>query len=362
MATDQPPTEPADSLAHLSDHVRLLASPEFGGRAPGSAGGVLARHYLTELVEGMGLVAVGLDGFHQAIPGHGGANVIGMLPGATDPDRFVLVSAHYDHLGSFRGHLYPGADDNAAAVAVLVETTRSLAERAGELARSVLVCAFDAEEPPYFITSEMGSVHFVGHPTVPLEHIDLVVNMDLVGHRLGPTVLPDKLQQSIIAQGEFSTGVADAMGDTVTEGIRPWRMPMATPLDLSDHYAFRRAGIPWMFLTTGRDRRYHTPLDTAEHIDVARLRSLTSWLTDFTISASRVESTASAPLQTEEYRQSVETIAAIWAALPNTTPDHDRAGQLLDELAKRVEANGGLTPAQVSSLERIVFMIEEALA
>src|SRR5688500_8506936 len=162
----------------MRELITGLCSDACAGRAPGTAGGQLAR----ELVIGA-LRTAGLDPFEQPIAMHGGANVLATIPGTTD--RWVLVAAHYDHLGHAREGIYRGADDNAAAVAILVEVAARLAAQRPD-GRGVIIAAFDAEEPPWFTTEGMGSEHFVRHPTVPLERIDLMVCMDLVGHAMGP--------------------------------------------------------------------------------------------------------------------------------------------------------------------------------
>jgi hypothetical protein len=75
--------------------------------------------------------------------------------------------------------------------------------------RGVIFASFDGEEPPYFLTAAMGSEHFVRHPIVPLSQIDLMICMDLVGHRLGSSGLPDAVTHSLFAlDAEPSTGTA----------------------------------------------------------------------------------------------------------------------------------------------------------
>src|SRR4029077_3616951 len=81
-----------------------------------------------------------------------GANVLAGIPGKSD--RWVIVAAHYDHLGTDGKDIYRGADDNAAAVAVLIQVARALARE--KLERGVLFAAFDAEEPPHFLQETMG--------------------------------------------------------------------------------------------------------------------------------------------------------------------------------------------------------------
>lgn len=117
------------------------------------------------------------------------------------------LGAHYDHLGEGHAGIYRGADDNAAAVAILVEVARSLGRRSGK--RGVLFAAFDAEEPPIFRSPTMGSQHFVDHPPLPLESVDMMVCMDLVGHALGPEGTPPAVRNTVFAVGaERSSGTA----------------------------------------------------------------------------------------------------------------------------------------------------------
>src|SRR6476660_8961017 len=110
--------------------IEQLCSDECAGRRPGTPGGDRARRLVVQAFRD-----VGLDPYEQPVPGCGGANVLAKIRG--DIDRYVLVGAHFDHLGTIGEDVYWGADDNAAAVAVLVEVGRALAaERAG---RGVIV-------------------------------------------------------------------------------------------------------------------------------------------------------------------------------------------------------------------------------
>src|SRR5262245_31036401 len=128
--------------------IRSLCSSACAGRRPGTPEGLAARKVVVDVMRD-----AGLDPFEQAASGCGGANVLATIPG--DDARWVVVGAHYDHLGKQGQDVYWGADDNAAAVGVLVDVGRALArERMG---RGVIIVAFDGEEPPYFSTGGMGS-------------------------------------------------------------------------------------------------------------------------------------------------------------------------------------------------------------
>src|SRR5215468_7620057 len=105
--------------------IRALCSPACAGRRPGTPEGFAARKVVTTAMRG-----AGLDPFEQPVEGCKGANVFVAIPG--DDPRWIVVGAHFDHLGRDGDQVYWGADDNAAAVGVLVDVGRALArERAG---------------------------------------------------------------------------------------------------------------------------------------------------------------------------------------------------------------------------------------
>src|SRR4051812_46252720 len=136
----------------MRDLVERLCSDECAGRKPGTSGGLLARSIVQGAIERLGLRVR-----EQPIPKIGGANLIAELPGSGPlADRAIVVGAHYDHLGQEGRDIYRGADDNAAAVGVLLEAARLAVARA----KRIVFVAFDAEESPYFRSGDMGSEVF----------------------------------------------------------------------------------------------------------------------------------------------------------------------------------------------------------
>lgn len=347
----------------MQSRVEYLASPGLEGRAPGTPGGLLARAYVEAAFAELGLTPAGEDGFRQPIPEIGGANLLGIIPG-TGPhaDRYVVVNAHYDHLGVHFGEVYPGADDNASGVAVLLDVAQRLIEDGG-LDRSVLIISVDAEEPPHFYTDNMGSIYFVDHPTVPLEHLDILVNLDLVGHPLGPPTLPPEVRNTILVMGaEKSPGVGaiiDRLGREAT-GIIPRRLDSDVIPPMSDHYAFQRAGIPFLFFNIGRDRHYHTPQDTPEKLDYSRMVALADHLTvlirelaardGFTFEPEAVDDAATLKTLVELGRR-----AGPLARKPR------QVMALVGKLEQRLEAGTPLSSGDRGSLRATILALEEAL-
>jgi Zn-dependent M28 family amino/carboxypeptidase len=253
--------------------VEALCSDECAGRAPGTPGGMAARRLVVEAFREAGLAPV-----EQPIAV--GANVLAAHPGAAE--RWVIVAAHYDHLGTHGRDIYRGADDNAAAVAILVEVARSLARE--RLGRGVLFAAFDAEEPPHFLEQTMGSQEWVRRPTVPLDRVDLMVCMDLVGHALGPPGTPAEVGQTLFALGaERSAGTAahvDRLARAVP-GVIVRRADAEVIPPLSDYEAFWRKEIPFVFLSCAHGRHYHTPQDTPDRLDWPKIEATARWLERF---------------------------------------------------------------------------------
>ncbi len=127
-----------------------------------------------------------LGGYRQSISRELGDNVIGMrlagsTSGSSKSQRWILLGAHYDHLGESFGRVYHGADDNASAIAILIELAHMLPPLVNH---PVLFVAFNTEEPPFIRTSLMGSQVFldrlpeaIGSPA----NFHAVVIMDLMG-------------------------------------------------------------------------------------------------------------------------------------------------------------------------------------
>jgi hypothetical protein len=192
------------------------------------------------------------------------ANVIGILPG-NDPmvaaDAIVL-GAHWDHLGSSGGAVYPGADDNASGTAVVTALARAFAA-AGGVRHTLVFVLFGAEE-----LGLIGSGHYVGHPAVPLSQTVAMLNFDMVGR---------------MRDGTLTIGGVDS-GDrlrVVTEdaarvvGVRTDLR--GTPFSPSDHTRFYAAGTPVLFFHTGGHDDYHRPGDTTDRLNtdgMARVAAL----------------------------------------------------------------------------------------
>ncbi len=193
-------------------------------------------------------------------------NVAAMLPGAgPHADEYVIVGAHYDHLGHGGfGSLSPksreihhGADDNGSGTVAVMELAKEYAARAraGHLPpRSIIFITFTAEEEGL-----IGSAHFVSHSPVPLEKVVGMLNLDMVGRLrdealfVGGSGTAASLEK-ILADAD--KGSALKIKDIGKGGRGP-----------SDHMSFAMKKVPVLFFFTGLHADYHRPTDRIEKIN-----------------------------------------------------------------------------------------------
>lgn len=265
----------------LQQHVSFLASPELSGRQPGSSGNRQAAHYIEEQFRAVGLQPLpSLSGYRQAISPAIGDNILGFLPptAGSAPARWMLIGAHYDHLG------YPflGADDNASSVAILIETARRMT---GLPHHGILFVAFNSEESPYFGKTEMGSQFLFHHLPPEIGHagnLQAVVIMDLMG---GVQWTP--LKDAIFAAGAETSPtlyqrVKQASAPSLT--VFPVGMHLVEEIPeighkaFSDYDVFRNHGLPFLFLSAGRTPRYHTAGDVPSTLHYDRMAATVDWL------------------------------------------------------------------------------------
>ena len=185
-------------------------------------------------------------------------NVIGVLPATgSHGDEYVVVGAHYDHLGVTRGQINNGADDNASGVAGMIEIARAMA-RTKKRDRSVIFIGFTAEEKGL-----LGSKYYVDHPTVPLESIIAMINMDMIG-RFDESSDQNHLGIHGLATGDSFKSIVSRNGRAV--GFAGYEGDDSA-LGPSDHASFYRAGIPALFFFTGVHEDYHRPTDDTPKIN-----------------------------------------------------------------------------------------------
>ncbi len=218
-------------------------------------------------------------------------NVIAMLPGS-DPelkDEFIVMGAHYDHLGwGGKGSgsrrpdtsaVHNGADDNASGVAAVLEIAERLALGKSAPRRSILFMAFGAEE-----MGLLGSKFFTSNPLIEKKNIKQMFNLDMVG-RL------DTENPTLTVGG---TGTADGIENLLTSQAeeRDFNLSM-TPdgYGPSDHASFYVEDIPVLFFFTGITEEYHTPADDVETINFTGEKEISDYAYDLITSIASMDET-----------------------------------------------------------------------
>jgi hypothetical protein len=338
--------------------TEALCSPPCAGRKPGTPEGRAARALVTDALRG-----AGLDPFEQEVPGCNGANVLAQIPG--DIDRYVLVGAHFDHLGKVGKSVFWGADDNAAAVAILVSVAETLAASRPK-GRGVILAAFDGEEPPYFLSDGMGSERFAQKPPVPLTSIDMMVCMDLVGHALGGEGLPASVRSSLFALGAEKSAGTGAHIDAIARsqpGVLVRRADADIVPRLSDYAPFWSRAVPFVFLTSGRSRYYHTPEDTPEKLDYGKMEATARWLDRFVReTCERPEDRVSFLRDAVDDASTLRSVADLLEPLCAFSSQAKQGQSRAQELLTACDKEGRLPRSRRAEAQMLVGMLESSLA
>jgi Peptidase family M28/PDZ domain len=194
-------------------------------------------------------------------------NVVGIVKGSDSALRseFVVVGAHYDHLGrsarfsmspSSAGQIHHGADDNASGTAAVIEMAKAAAEARTDFKRSVVFMTFAGEE-----LGLLGSSYYVQHPLVPLENTVAMLNLDMVG-RAGGRILVDGIANAPSIDEDLKVAQKSS-------GISLTALKGSPGEGASDDAAFLLRKIPAINFFSGFHADYHRPTDTWEKIDAA---------------------------------------------------------------------------------------------
>ena len=291
-----------DTAAHnlvweekLRKRIDFLSDSLCAGRATGTAGGNEAAFWLVGRFRSAGLMPFGNTYAKHLYAGNGtvGHNIIGMLPGSRTKacDSYIIIGAHYDHLGVLGGKMYPGADNNASGIAALLSLADmfSTMKDVGRVyGKSIIFVAFDAKEmnmagsESLWRMIENGELAdpVSGKPVTP-EKIYAMANMEQIGSSLAP--LSSGRKDYLIALGNNS------LPNDCRNLLSMCNRFYGTGLELSETYygsknftevfyrisdqkVFAENGIPAVFFTSGITLNTFKTYDTTETLDLEILR------------------------------------------------------------------------------------------
>ena len=259
----------------LTRHVYTLAGDSLRGRKAGSEDAAKAAAYIVAQFEEIGIQPYYEEGWYQPFERNGKTykNVIGIIPG-NDPvlkDEYIIIGAHYDHLGVMNDQIYNGADDNASGSATIIEMARILKSQQSSLKRSVIVAAFDAEEIGLWGSNYLSK-------QLDLSKIKLMMSIDMVGWlEKGKT-----LRFEGVATIKDGKRLLREEAEKMHIDIKPKKFESSV-FGATDTQSFAEKGVATWYVTTGLKSPYHQPEDDPELIDYPGLDKVTDYMANVTM-------------------------------------------------------------------------------
>lgn len=281
--------------SRLERQISFLSDTICQGRGTGSRASKEAAFWIEREFRKTGLLMLDSTYTKHFFAGHGhiGHNIVGMLPGSVKAprDRYIIVGAHYDHLGMLDGKIYPGADANASGVtamlniAYMFSTMRTLGR---SFDSNLIFIAFDAKELSMTGSQDIwrrlkdGDLHdpLTGEAITP-DKISLMVNIDQIGSTLAP--LHRNRPDYMIMLGTHSLKLADR--EILESCNRNYGINLDISLDyygsknftdifytLSDQRVFVENKIPAVLFTSGITINTNKTWDTVERLDMTVLK------------------------------------------------------------------------------------------
>lgn len=278
--------------------INFLASDALEGRDAGSRAGKAVAEYLSSHLQSLGIEPLG-EQYKQAFDAYSEEfqqrkrysvhpdsiakykkgvhrvlhlqNVLGIIPGVNS-DEYVVVGAHYDHVGMDENlvgdKIYNGADDNASGVSAVMQIAQAFVESGVKPQRNVVFAFWDGEEHGL-----LGSLYFTNNYSY-IENVKGYLNFDMIGRN------QDENKPKEVAY--FYTEANAAFGDWLKNDIKKYDLqlepdyrPWDKPVGGSDNGSFARKGVPIIWYHTNGHPDYHLPSDEADKINWDKLVEIT---------------------------------------------------------------------------------------
>jgi len=261
----QPAQQEINTQQLLSD-IKYLSSDDLEGRKTGTEGNKLAQNFIKDRFVSIGLQPV--NNSYEQVFEHvntrsgeefeNAVNLIGIIEGTTDSEEFIVITAHYDHLGVRGDDIYNGADDNASGTAGILAIAEYFSNQKPE--NNLLFIAFDAEEQGL-----AGAYHFVDTPLIALKQITLNVNLDMIStnfqnelYAVGTFHYP--FLKPLVEEATASAPINVLFGYDSDDWSQNWTLA-------SDHGPFHLQEIPFIYFGVEDHEHYHQPTDVYDTIN-----------------------------------------------------------------------------------------------
>ncbi|MFN1218978.1 M28 family metallopeptidase [Chryseobacterium kwangjuense] len=297
QASSMPKTDKAFHSAYktikadeLKKNLYVIASDEMGGRDTGSPGQKKAGEYMINYYKSLGInPPKSLGSYYQKVPAEfmnkrGGGrlpdseNILAFIEGSEKPEEIVVISAHYDHVGTKNGVVYNGADDDGSGTVAVMQIAKAFqeAKKAGKgPKRSILFLHVTGEEHGLF-----GSDYYTSNPVFPLANTVVDLNIDMIGR---DDVENRGKQYVYVIGSEMLSSQLKVINEEANKKTNNLELNYkyddpADPEQLyyrSDHYNFAKNNVPVAFFFDGIHEDYHKPGDDPEKIDYPLLEKRT---------------------------------------------------------------------------------------
>ncbi|MFC5047517.1 M20/M25/M40 family metallo-hydrolase [Aquimarina hainanensis] len=263
VVTSEELVSPYFDKVELLKRLEKLASDSYEGRKTGTRGNEMARGFIKETFKKLNVVPVTTSFEQQFTINRGveeltGVNVIGAVKGTTYRDQYIVITAHYDHLGIKNEAIYNGADDNASGVSALFAFAEHFEKNPPK--HSVVLIAFDAEE-----IGLLGASYFVeNYDMLAGGDIVLNINMDMIGRNINDElyVVGTRYHRSLadaVKNNPITNKVKLLIGHDGSDGKDDWT-------EASDHGPFYQKKIPFLYFGEEDHPDYHKETDEFEGI------------------------------------------------------------------------------------------------
>ncbi|MDR2205038.1 MAG: M28 family peptidase [Flavobacteriaceae bacterium] len=267
----------------MKTNLFVIASDEMQGRDTGSPGQKKAGEYVVNFYKNLGINhPPTMDSYYQKVPADfmnkksrgetlpDSENILAFIEGTEKPNEIIVISAHYDHVGTKNGVVYNGADDDGSGTVAVMQMAKAFqeAKKSGKGAkRSVLFLHVTGEEHGLF-----GSSWYSENPIFPLENTVADLNIDMIGrddqenrgkqyvYVIGSEMLSSELKK--INEATNDSTVKLELNYKYDDPKDPERLYYR-----SDHYNFAKHNIPVAFFFDGIHEDYHKPTDDPDKID-----------------------------------------------------------------------------------------------
>jgi len=268
----------ADDLSQL---LYAFAADSMQGRMTATPGQKKAAEFLVDFYKNEKITgALPGGGYFQNIPKDyfkskyvktSSENVVAIIPGSVWPQEYIVLSAHYDHVGAKGDTIYNGADDDGSGTVALLEIAQAFKKAQDQgmgPKRSIVFLHVTGEEIGLY-----GSRYYTENPIYPLEQTVCNLNTDMIG-RIDPNKAGNDNYIYLIGSDKLSQELHD-LSENVNQEFSQLELDYTFNDEndpnrfyyRSDHYNFAKNNVPIIFYFNGVHQDYHQPTDTPDKIE-----------------------------------------------------------------------------------------------